>query len=258
MLRAGKIDESTYLKLEDCATPTCGSCSFLGTENTMSCAAEGLGLCLSGSATIPATLVDRFRAARASGRQIVKLFEGGINARKIINRKGIESATRLSSAIGGSTNVALNMPAIGYEADFEVTMDIFEELCKGTPYIAKMNPAAAANVPDFHFAGGVPPVMKEILPLLHRDALTVSGKTVSENVADAVIHNSDIIRTMANPWAIGGGLAVLRGNLAPNTGITKPAAIVPEMRTFSGKAQCFDSDELANQAIINGKVQGGR
>lgn len=185
------------------------------------------------------------------------LFKDGISARKIINRSGLENAIRLGTAVGGSTNLALHMPAIGYEADCEVTMDLFEELCQGTPYIAKMNPAAAPNVPDFHFAGGVPAVMKEILPLLHRDALTVSGKTVSENVADAEIHNFDIIRPLANPWEAGGGLAVLRGNLTPDTAITKPAAIAPEMRTFAGKARCFDSEELANRAIVDGVVQGG-
>jgi dihydroxy-acid dehydratase len=257
MLRAGKIDEWTYLSLEDCAGPTCGSCSFLGTANTMCCVAEAMGMCLSGSATIPATHADRLRAAQESGRQIVELLRNGITARAIINKKGIENAIRVSTAIGGSTNVALHIPAIGYEADCEVTMDLFEELCRSTPHIAKMNPAAAPNVPDFYHAGGVPAVMKEILPILHSDAMTVTGKTVAENVAHAEIRDSSIIRTMANPWSQGGGLAVLRGNLAPNTAITKPAAIVPEMHKFAGKARCFDSEEAANQAILDGKVQAG-
>jgi dihydroxy-acid dehydratase len=159
--------------------------------------------------------------------------------------------------MGGSTNVALHIPATGYEADCEISMALFEELCRSTPYIAKMNPAAAPNVPDFHQAGGVPAVMREILPLLHGDALTVTGKTVAENVADAEIHDSNIIKTMADPWSTGGGLAVLRGNLAPNTAITKPAAIVPEMHTFTGKAHCFNTEEEANRAILEGKVQEG-
>jgi len=184
-------------------------------------------------------------------------LRNGITARAIINKKGIENAIRVSTAIGGSTNVALHIPAIGYEADCEVTMDLFEELCRSTPHIAKMNPAAAPNVPDFYHAGGVPAVMKEILPILHGDAMTVTGKTVAENVAHAEIRDSSIIRTMANPWSQGGGLAVLRGNLAPNTAITKPAAIVPEMHKFAGKARCFDSEEAANQAILDGKVQAG-
>jgi len=257
MLRAGTLDEATYRELEDCAGPTCGSCSFLGTANTMCCVAEALGLCVPGSATIPATHADRLRAAQESGRTIVQLLKGGISARQIINRKGLENAIRVSTAIGGSTNVALHIPATGYEADCEISMSLFEELCRSTPYIARMNPAAAPNVPDFHQAGGVPAVMKEILPLLHGDAMTVTGKTVAENVANAEIHDSNIIRTMADPWSTEGGLAVLRGNLAPNTAITKPAAIAPEMHTFTGKAHCFDSEEEANGAILEGKVHEG-
>ncbi len=257
MLRAGKIDKATYRELEDCAGPTCGSCSFLGTANTMCCVAEAMGLCLPGSATIPATHADRLRAAQESGRMIVQLLKSGITARQIINKKGLENAIRVSTAVGGSTNVALHIPATGYEADCEISMALFEELCRSTPYIAKMNPAAAPNVPDFHQAGGVPAVMREILPLLHGDALTVTGKTVAENVADAEIHDSNIIKTMADPWSTGGGLAVLRGNLAPNTAITKPAAIVPEMHTFTGKAHCFNSEEEADLAILEGKVQEG-
>jgi dihydroxy-acid dehydratase len=214
-------------------------------------------MCLPGSATIPATQADRLRAAQESGRQIVELLRNDITARAIINKKGIENAIRVSTAIGGSTNVALHIPAIGYEADCEVTMDRFEELCRSTPHIAKMNPAAAPNVPDFHHAGGVPAVMKETLPILHGDAMTVTGKTVAENVAQAEIRDSSIIRTMADPWSQEGGLAILRGNLAPNTAVTKPAAIVPEMHKFTGEARCFDSEEAANQAILDGKVQEG-
>lgn len=257
MLKIGQVDEAAYRALEDCAAPTCGSCSFLGTANTMCCVAEAMGMCLPGSATIPATHAGRLRAAQESGRQILELLRNGITAGAIINQKGIENAIRLSTAIGGSTNVALHIPAIGYEADCEVTMDLFEELCRSTPYIARMNPAAAPNVPDFHTAGGVPAVMKEILPILHGDAMTVTGRTLAENIAYAEIRDHSMIKTMANPWSQEGGLAVLRGNLAPNTAITKPAAIAPEMHKFTGKAHCFDSEESATSAILNGKVQAG-
>jgi len=257
MLKAGKIDEETYHRLEDCAAPTCGSCSFLGTANTMCCVAEAMGMCLPGSATIPATHADRLRVAQKSGRRIVEMVESCISARQIINEKSIENAIRVTAAIGGSTNVALHIPAIGYEADSEVSMDLFEELCRSTPHIARMNPAAAPNVPDFHRAGGIPAVMREVLPILQSDALTVTGKTVAENVANAQIHDSTIIRVMSDPWSTEGGLAVLRGNLAPNTGITKPAAVVPEMHTFTGKARCFDSEEMANEAIMEGTVRAG-
>jgi len=257
MLKAGKIDTDTFAKLEDCAAPTCGSCSFFGTANTMCCVAEALGLSLPGSATIPATHADRMRAAQESGRRIVEMIKEGITARQIINGKSIENAIRVSTAVGGSTNVALHLPAIAYEADYPLEMDQFETLCRSTPHIAKMNPAAAPNVPDFHFAGGIPAVMKEILPLLNGDAMTVSGKTVSENVSTAETINREIIKTMAEPWSKEGGLAVLKGNLAPNTAITKPAAIVPEMQTFTGPARCFDSEEAANEAIMDGKVKEG-
>ena len=258
MLKAGKIDGEAYRRLEDCAMPTCGSCSFLGTANSMCCVAEAMGMSLPGTATIPATHAARLRTAQAAGRQIVALVKQGITARQIINSRGIENAIRVSTAIGGSTNVALHIPAIGYEADCcEITMDFFEAVCRSTPHIARMNPAAAPNVPDFHSEGGVPAVMREILPLLHGDALTVTGKSVAENVAAAQVHNGHIIRTLDDPWSREGGLAVLRGNLAPNTAVTKPAAIVPEMHVFTGQARCFDSEEAANGAILEGKIREG-
>ncbi len=257
MLKAGKIDEATYLRLEDTATPTCGSCAFLGTANTMCSVAEALGMCLPGSATIPATHANRLRSAQASGRRIVELVHEGVTARDIINRKSIENAIRLSTAIGGSTNVALHFPAIAYEAECEITMDEFEALCSTTPHIARIFPAAAPNVPDFHSAGGVPAVMKQLLSLIHDDALTVNGRTIGENAADAPEPEGTVIRSFEEPWGASGGLAILKGNLAPDTGITKPAAIVPEMHTFTGKARCFDSEETANAAILEGHVQKG-
>ena len=257
MLKAGKIDEATYRMLEDKAEPTCGSCSFLGTANTMCCLAEAMGMSLPGSATIPATFADRFRAAQASGRQIVELVNKGITARQIINNKSIENAVRVNSAIGGSTNAAIHLPAIAYEAGLELNMDDFETLSRTTPIVARMNPAAAPNLPDFNNAGGVPAVMKQLLPILNQDALTVTGKTIKETVKHAADPDNRIIRPLSAPWSTEGGLAVLKGNLAPNTGITKPAAIHPDMLVFSGVARCFDSEEKANQAIMEGVVQEG-
>ncbi len=258
MLKAGRLDPAVYRDLEDRVAPTCGSCSFLGTANTMCCVAEAMGMCLPGSATIPATHAARLRSAQESGRQIVDLVRRGITARQIINRQGIENAVRLGTAIGGSTNLALHIPAIAYEADCGlITMDLLEELSRTTPHVARMNPAAQYNVPDFHEAGGVPAVMNEILPLLHADALTVTGRTVAENVSGAPAPDARIIRSRTDPWSTEGGLAVLRGNLAPRTAITKPAAIDPRQQVFSGVARCFDSEEAANQAILDGAVQRG-
>lgn len=257
MLKAGRIDEETYNRLEDQVMPTCGSCSFLGTANSMGCVAEALGICLPGTATIPATHADRLRAAQLSGQRIVDLVQNGVSARRIINRQGIENAIRLTAAIGGSTNVALHLPAIGHEAGVAVTMDRFDELCRSTPQIAKINPAAAPNVPDFHRAGGVPAVMREILPLMHGAAQTVSGRTLAENLTKIPKGDPAIIRSRENPWRNEGGLAVLRGNLAPDSAVTKPAAIDAGMHHFAGKARCFDSEEAANQAIMEGQIRSG-
>lgn len=257
MLKAGRIDEDTYNRLEDRVMPTCGSCSFLGTANSMGCVAEALGICLPGTATIPATHADRLRAAQLAGQRIMDMVRRGVSARRIINRMGIENAIRVTAAIGGSTNVALHLPAIGHEAGVAVPMDRFDELCRSTPQIARINPAAAPNIPDFHRAGGVPAVMREILPLLHGEARTVSGRTLAENLAKIPKGDPAIIRSRENPWSNEGGLAVLRGNLAPDTAITKPAAIDSNMHLFTGKARCFDSEEAANQAIMDGDIQPG-
>lgn len=257
MLRTGMIDEATYLNLENCAAPTCGSCSFLGTANSMCCIAEAMGMCLPGSATVPAIDAERLRIAQASGRAIVAFLEENITSRSIINQQGLENAIRVGMAIGASTNMALHLPAIGYEAEYEISMDLLESLSRATPYLAKIFPAAPANVPDFHKAGGVPAVMKELLSLLHSKALTVTGRTIRENVARAAIRNTSIIRPLTDPWSKEGGLAVLRGNLAPKTGITKPAAIDMSMQQFSGRARCFDSEEAANEAILEGTIQEG-
>jgi len=257
MLKTGSISEAQYRELEDEAMPSCGSCSFLGTANTMCCLAEAMGMSLPGSATIPATRSRRLQAAQESGRQIVSLIENEINARQIINRAGIENSIRVNAAIGGSTNAALHLPAIAYEADVSLNLESFEDLSRSTPFIAKMNPAAAANVPDFHAAGGVPVVMKQLLPLLHDDAQTVTGRPVSENVATAREPDGLIVRPLDDPWSSEGGLAVIKGNLAPNTAITKPAAIHPGMLEFTGSARCFDSEEAANQAILDGLINAG-
>jgi dihydroxy-acid dehydratase len=257
MLKAGRIDEDTYQELEDLVMPTCGSCSFMGTANSMACVAEALGMLLPGTATIPAVHADRLRAAQASGERIVCLVENDITARKIITKESIENAVRTAAAVGASTNVALHLPAIAHEASRPISMSDFGALCRSTPHIARINPAAPSNVPDFHRAGGVPAVMMELLPLLHHDALTVTGKTVAENLMGVSAGNRAMIRTLDNPWSARRGLAVLRGNLAPGTAVTRPAAIHPDMYHFKGRARCFDSEESAIQAILSGDIRSG-
>ncbi len=258
MLTAGKIGQAEMDWLEDNVMPSCGSCSFLGTANSMCCLSEAMGMTLSGTATIPATRADRLRAAQSSGRHIVRLVQENITARQILSRKGIENGIRVMMAMGGSTNSALHLPAVAYEAGIKVDMDTFDEFSRSTPYLARMNPAAPPNVPDFHAAGGVPAVMKQLKSLLHLDALTVGGRSVEQCLEGAPGPDGQIVRPFDDPFDPEGGLAVMRGNLAPNTAVSKPAAIQPEVRVFSGPAVCFDSEDQANQAIRAGEIKPGR
>ncbi|MBN1254504.1 MAG: dihydroxy-acid dehydratase [Deltaproteobacteria bacterium] len=256
--QVGEITEQELRAMEDNVMPTCGSCSMLGTANTMGCVSEALGMTLPGTGVIPAVYAARKKAALESGEQIVKLVEHGITSRKIISAGAIKNAIRLSSAIGGSTNVALHIPAIAYEALVDFSIDMFEKLSDQTPLLVKINPAGPANVPDFHDAGGVQAVLKELEHLLDGEALTVTGKTVAENLS-AVVRRSDreVIRSIDDPYSESGGLAVLWGNLAQEGAITKPAAIDPATYYFQGHAKVFDSEAETNQAIMDGKVQAG-
>ncbi|KIX15649.1 dihydroxy-acid dehydratase [Dethiosulfatarculus sandiegensis] len=256
-LNKGEITDRELEQMEDSCAPGCGSCSFLGTANTMCCLAEALGMSLPGSAMIPAVYTARMSVAQASGRAILDLVEKNITARRIINQKSIENAVRLVSAIGGSTNAALHVPAIAYEAKVDFNIDIFDDFSRGTPLVAKMNPAASANVIDFHEAGGVPAVMSELTHILNTDAMTVTGKTLAENLKGHSSPDNEVIKTSAEPFSASGGLAVLRGSLAPDSAVTKPAAIDPKMLSFTGPARVYDSEEQANQAIMDGQVQKG-
>jgi dihydroxy-acid dehydratase len=256
-LELGQLADAEFRELEDRAMPGCGSCAFLGTANSMCCAAEALGMSLPGTATIPASDGARLWAGRLSGERIVELVNEGVTARQIINQGGIENAVRAMAAIGGSTNTVLHLLAIAHEAEVSLTMDDVERLWRTTPQVAKMNPAAPATVPDFHRAGGMPAVLREILPLLNAQQLTVTGANVGENVARATTRDEAIIRPLTDPWSRTGGLAVLRGNLAPDTAISKPAAIDPRMHVFTGCALCFDSEEQAATAILGGLVTPG-
>ena len=256
-LKKGEIDEADLQDMEDVCAPTCGSCSFLGTANTMCCIAEALGMSLTGSAMIPAILAKRMHVSHQSGKAIVDLVRNGLTARSIITRESLENAVRLTSAIGGSTNAALHIPAIAKEADIDFDIDLFDRVARSTPIIAKMNPAASANVIDFYESGGVPAVMSELQTLMNEDVLTVSGTTMKENLIGHRSPDNDVIKTFDAPFSTNGGLAVLYGNLAPESGITKPAAIAPDMLTFKGPAKVYDSEQAANEAILQGQVVAG-
>lgn len=256
-LQKGELSLDELVRMEDTCAPTCGSCSFLGTANTMCCIAEAIGMSLTGSAMIPATHTERLHAAQDSGRTVVDLVRAGVTARRIITHASLENAVRLTSAIGGSTNAALHIPAIAYEADVAFDIKRFDAISRSTPLIAKMNPAAACNVIDFYESGGVPVVMNEIASLLHKDEMTVTGRTIGDNIHGHASPDNEVIKTFANPFSTCGGLAVLHGNLAPDSAVTKPAAIRSDMLTFSGPARIFDSEAEANQAIMANAVQPG-
>lgn len=259
LLQRGEMDESAFVALEDGCQPGCGSCAYLGTANSMCCAAEAMGLSLPGSATIPATDAARLRAGEDAGERVVRLVETGVSARRIITRGAVQNAVRTMAAIGGSTNTVLHLMAVAREAGHSLTIDDFAELWSTTPQVARVNPAGPATVPDFHRAGGVPAVMREIRSLLEGDALTVAGVPLHDvlNVAAPRHPDDPVIRPLDDPWLEGGGLAVLRGNLAPDSGITRPAAFPAGMGSFTGRALCFDSERHANEAILDGRVGPG-
>ena len=254
---AGQLSEEELMGMENRCAPGCGSCSFLGTANTMCCMAEAMGMSLPGSAMAPATSSARLHFAQASGQAIVRLVNNNITARQIITPKSIENALRLVSAIGGSTNAALHVPAIAYEAKVPFDMGMFDTMARTTPLIAKMNPAASANVIDFYESGGVQAVLSELTKVLHLDCLSVNGKTCGENLQGIVSPDNEVVKTAAKPFDVSGGLAVLYGNLSPDSAVTKPAAIDPSQRQFRGPARCFDSEAEANEAIMAGKIQEG-
>ena len=262
MLKSGKINAAEYETLEDCSVPTCGSCAFYGTANTMCCLAEALGMSLPGSALVPAVYAERTRFAEETGIAIVSMVQHNITADDIITKESLQNAIRVLMTTGGSTNAILHLTAIAHEVGVsaEEMMQWYDELSESTPQVAKVNPASQYDMEDFYRAGGIPQVMTEILPLLHGSALTVTGRSVKENLAlykHPYPTDRRVIQTMDQPFASSKGLAILRGNLAPNTAVTKPAAIDPTMHTFTGTAIVFESEEEAEAAILSGAVKAG-
>ncbi len=261
MVKAGTLAEDTLYAMEDTCGPGCGSCSFYGTANTMCCLSEALGMTLPTGALIPAVYAQRTRLAFATGEQIVALVKANVTSEQIITEKAMDNAIRVLNATGGSTNGVLHLLAIAKEAgiDSRTMMEKFQSIGMNTPLIAKVNPASKYNMEDFYFSGGIPQVMKELAPLLETDAMTVTGKTVGENLQtwhfDKV--NRDIIKTLDEPFSRFGGIAVLEGNLSPEGCITKPSAIKPAMHYFKGRARVFDGEEDAEKAILGGKINKG-
>jgi len=261
MVKAGLMDAEELDKLEDRCGPGCGSCSFFGTANTMCCLSEALGMTLPGGALIPAVYAERLRMAFKTGETIVSLVKKQITADQIINEKSLDNAIRVLNATGGSTNGILHLIAIAREAgiDSRTMNDKFREIGMQTPLLVKVNPSSRYNMEDFYHSGGIPQVLKELKGLIHKDVMTVTGKTMGENMAAFKEENPDrnIIKTQEAPFSKFGGIAILEGNLAEEGCITKPSAIVPKMHRFKGKAVCFNSEEEAEAAILGGKIQKG-
>lgn len=256
----GLIDEAYLEELERYGCPTCGSCSGMFTANSMNCLAEALGLALPGNGTILAVDEARKELARAAARQILKLIELDLKPRDIVTEKAIDNAFALDMAMGGSTNTVLHTLAIAHEAGIDYPLERINEIAARTPHLAKISPASDWHIEDVHRAGGVSAILKELSKkegVLHLDCLTVTGKTLGENIADAVVTDYEVIRPIDNPHSETGGLAVLFGNLAPHGAVIKTGAVDPSIRRHEGPAICFDSEEEALAGIASGKVKEG-
>lgn len=261
MLKNNQINIEEYKDVEDLSCPTCGSCSFMGTANTMCCLSEALGMTLTDAAAVPAVYADRLRLAEQTGETACNLVRRNIRANDVITEKSLENAVKACLAIGGSTNAVLHLTALAYEAEADINiLDAFEKFSSSTPTIAKVYPAGNNDMEAFWRAGGIPRVIDNLKTHLNMDVMTVTGRTMGENIDGfryRFAENDDVIRTIDKPFAESGGLAVLRGNLAPKTGISKPTAIDPSVRQFTGRAKVFDSNDLAVEAILNNQIKPG-
>ena len=257
--KAGNIDEDELLRLENAACPSCGSCSGMFTANSMNCLCEVLGMALPGNGTIPAVYSERIRLAKHAGMKIMELLEKNIKPRDIITPDSIYNALRVDMALGCSTNSMLHLPAIAHEAKAPITLDYANEISKETPNLCHLAPAGHTYMEDLNEAGGVYAVIKQLADagLINKDCMTVTGKTIGEAVANSVNKNPEVIRPMDNPYTVTGGLAVLKGNLAPDGSVVKRSAVVPEMLAHKGPARVFDCEEDAIAAIKGGKIVEG-
>lgn len=259
----GEATMDELINIEELSEPTCGSCAYLGTANTMCCLSEALGMMLAGTSMVPAVYNERIRVAFRTGERIVELVKQNIKARDIITEDSIINAIKVLLAIGGSTNAALHLPAIAYEAgiDHKKIINSIDRLSFEIPLIAKVNPASIYDMETFYRAGGVQQVMIELEKKIETSCMTVDGRSVKNNLSNFKNRfgcvNRRVIKTFDVPFTTISGLAILRGNLAPDTGIAKPAAIHPDVMKFTGKAIVFDSEEACMDAILEQKIKHG-
>ena len=256
---AGTMTDEEVREFEEKVCPTCGSCSGMYTANSMNCLTEALGMGLRGNGTIPAVYSERIKLAKHAGMQVMELLKKNIRPRDIMTEKAFLNALTVDMALGCSTNSMLHLPAIAHEAGVELNMEIANEMSAKTPNLCHLAPAGPTYIEDLNEAGGVYAVMNELNKkgLLYTDLMTVTGKTVAENIAGCVNKNPEVIRPIDNPYSEIGGIAVLKGNLAPDTAVVKRSAVVPEMMVHEGPARVFDCEEDAIAAITGGKIVEG-
>lgn len=247
--------------LEECACSGAGSCAGMYTANTMACMAEAMGLSLPGCATAHAVDAKKLRLAKLSGERIVEMIKENLTARKIVTMKALENAIMVDMAVGGSTNTALHLPAIAHAFDMELNLNKFDEISRNTPHLASLKPSGINYMLDFERAGGIQAIMQELKMKLYLDQITVTGKNVGENLDEFRVLNPKIhkhvIKSLDNPVHAEGGIAILKGTLAPDGAVIKQAAVSPKMLEHTGPAKVFNSEENAMSAILNGKIEAG-
>ena len=257
---SGQIGKAELNEIEHCACPGCGSCSGLFTANTMNCLTEVLGMGLPGNGTIPAAYNgQRIALAKHAGMAVMNLLEKNIRPRDIMTKKAFENAITVDMAIGGSSNTALHLPAIAHEAGIDLPLELFDKISKKTPYLTKLSPGGSHHIIDLNEAGGISAVMHELdkLKLIKKSCMTVTGKTIGQLIKHAEITRPDVIRTVEDPYRKTGGIAVLKGNIAPECSVVKESAVAEEMLVHSGPAKVFNSEDEAIAAICGKKIEKG-
>jgi dihydroxy-acid dehydratase len=258
-VNSGKMTMAELAELEEQACPGCGSCSGMFTANSMNCLTEVLGMGLPGNGTIPAVMAARLRLAKMAGRKILELVAKDIKPLDIMQPEAFQNALTVDMAMGCSTNTILHLPAIAHEAGVKLELDMVNQISAKTPHLCKLSPAGHHHIEDLDAAGGIPAVMAELTRkgLLHTDLMTVTGKTLAENLAPVQVLDREVIRSIEQPYSPIGGLAVLKGNLAPDGAVVKRAAVAPEMMQHIGPARVFSSEEEAVQAIMGQRINKG-
>jgi len=258
-VKAGAICEDDLKELAECACPGCGSCAGMFTANSMNCLSEALGLALPGNGTIPAVHAARYRLAKEAGFRIMDLVKQQLLPRDIATQEAFINAMAVDMALGCSTNTVLHVPAIAREANIDLSLDLFNKISTRTPHLCSLSPGGRHHMEDLDLAGGVPAVMKTLLDagLVSGTPRTVTGRTVAENLAKVAVLDPEVIRPLSNPYHAQGGIAILKGNLAPEGGVVKQSAVDEKMLVNEGAARVFDAEEEATRAILDGKIKPG-